>query len=131
MEGFLRQRSSDPRFALRAPRPEIALSGGSAPWYASSNLPGGLTRDDLIFVTKHNASALKRTWHQAATTDARNSASSSSESDGNGSRRSKRTKEEKKSKGRAPGYDGPDKCQNGYKKVPEKLRGERGSCEQA
>lgn len=128
MDHFLRQRGSDPRFALRAPRPEVALArGGTTEWYAASNLPAGVTRADMLRISKHTASALKRTRHQAATTDAKKSSASSSGSESEGG-----TKKKKKSKkGNAPGYDGPNKCWDGYKKVEGKMRGERGSCEKA
>ena len=114
MDGFLKRRQNDARFALRAPRPEVALrQAAERPWYESSG----------IVKQKHNAS-LKKERFLASEEKKEASASSSSESDGEGGRK-------KKSKGNAPGYDGPNKCWDGYKKVEGKMRGESGSCEKA
>ena len=117
MDAFLKRRANDSRFALHAPRPEVALHRESRPWYEGVRPGSGIVKES------HKASIV-RAKHRAAE-EKKESASSSSESDGEGGRR------KKSKKGNAPGYDGPDKCWDGYKKVEGKLRGEPGSCEKA
>ena len=117
MDAFLKQRQKDPRFALHGPRPEVALRrAAERPWYQSSG------------IVKHtyNASAKEGKKEESKK---ESSSSSSSESDGEGGRRKKQ--KTKETKGNAPGYDGPDKCWDGYKRVRNKMRGEPGSCEKA
>ena len=114
MDAFLKRRANDSRFALHAPRPEVALHRESRPWYDGVRPGSGIVKES------HKASIVRERM-RAAEEKKKASASSSSESDGEGGRR-------KKTKGNAPGYDGPDKCWDGYERVPSKMRGEPGSC---
>ena len=118
MDAFLKRRANDARFALHAPRPEVALHQASTrPWYEGVRPGSGIVKES------HKASIVRERV-RAAEEKKKASASSSSESDGEGGRR----KKTKKTKGNAPGYDGPDKCWDGYERVPSKMRGESGSC---
>lgn len=114
MDAFLKQRANDSRFALHAPRPEAALHRESRPWYEGVRPGSGIVKES------HKAS-IARAKHRAAEEKKEESASSSSESDGAGGRK-------KKTKGDAPGYDGPKDCWDGYERDPSKMRGESGSC---
>ena len=118
MDAFLNRRANDARFALHAPRPEVALHRESRPWYEGVRPGSGIVKESY-------KASIVRERVRAAEEKKKASASSSSESDGGGGRR------KKSKKGNAPGYDGPDKCWDGYKKVEGKMRGERGSCEKA
>ncbi len=86
-----------------------------------STTHGGVVRTRLTFAKEEAEKAKKAEEANQSTS------SSSSESDGEGGRHKKK----KKTKGNAPGYDGPDKCWDGYKRVPDKMRGEPGSCVKA
>jgi len=115
MDGFLKRRSNDARFALHAPRPEVALhQAATRPWHEGVRPGSGIVKE------RHKASIV-RERARAAEEKKKESASSSSESDGEGGRK-------KKTKGNAPGYDGPDDCWDGYERDPNKMRGESGSC---
>ena len=123
MDGFLKRRTNDARFALHAPRPEVALHrAATRPWYEGVRPGSGIVKEShKASIVRERVIAAEEKKKGSASDKA---ASSSSESDGEGGRK-------KKSKGNAPGYDGPDKCWDGYKKVPGKMRGESGSCEKA
>ena len=130
MERFIARRIQDTRFTN-----ERRVSGGESGtrlhWYnesarigrvlMDSTTHGGVVRTRLTFA-KEEAEKAKKTEKAEKSTS-----SSSSESDGEGGRHKKK----KKTKGNAPGYDGPDKCWDGYKRVPDKMRGEPGSCVKA
>ena len=119
MDGFLKRRREDPRFTNE--RRVTGVQASNVSWYNEAPRAqvheggGGLVRSRHRFAEEKKAKD--------------SSSGSGSESDGEGGRRKK--KKSGKSKGNAPGYDGPDKCWDGYKKVPGKMRGEKGSCEKA
>ena len=117
MEGFLKRRREDPRFTNE--RRVTGVQRSNASWYNESPRTQAEDGSSGIVRSRRRFAEEKK----KASSD-KEASSTSSESDGEGGRR-------KKSKGNAPGYDGPDKCWDGYKKVPDKMRGEKGSCEKA
>ena len=121
MEVFLKRRREDPRFTNE--RRVTGVHSSNASWYneapRTQAQDGGGGGSGLVR-SRHRFAEEKK---KKASSD-KEASSSSSESDGEGGRK-------KKSKGNAPGYDGPDKCWDGYEKVPGKMRGEKGSCKKA
>lgn len=104
MNAFLKRRANDARFALQAPRPEVALhiERKQVPWYQEST----------IVRETHNASAasgIKRERHTAAM---------------------KTGKDGKKQLTEGETSDGSDDgvCWSDYERVPGTKEGEKGSC---
>ena len=129
MDNFLKRRGADARFALHAPRPEMATyqqrvpPEARQPWFQQ-----GVRAESGIRKASHKAS-LRQARHNAAAEDkAKASAkSSSSESDGEGGRRKK--KKEKKSSEDKDGGNG--RCWKGYEPVSGKEPYSDGSCRKA
>lgn len=118
MDRFLHQRAQDPRFALHG---SLRLPSHEA-WFEQSR---ATIKKTPLETRRFNASAAKKEEAKKAS-----DASSSSSEDEEGKKKKKK-KSSSKTKGNAPGYTGPDKCEPGYKRVADKMRGERGSCEKA
>jgi hypothetical protein len=113
MDRFLNQRAQDPRFALHG---SLSLPSHGA-WFEESRVT---IKKTPLETRRFNASAKKE---EAKKSDA-SSSSSSEDEEGN-------KKKSSKAKGSVAGYDGPEKCWEGYKRDPKKLRGESGSCVKA